>query len=74
MKDINKYSKIYIYDESSKNGGIFPIISQIKNLKKEFELITVPNEQIFLYYKSREEMLKKLGLSSEYLRKKLTRK
>ncbi len=74
VKDINKYSKIYIYDESSKNGGIFPIISQIKNLKKEFELITVPNEQIFLYYKSREEMLKKLGLSSEYLRKKLTKK
>ena len=36
--------------------------------------ITVPNEQIFLYYKSREEMLKKLGLSSEYLKKKLTKK
>ncbi|MDC1078664.1 transketolase C-terminal domain-containing protein [Candidatus Pelagibacter sp.] len=71
VNDINKHTKIYVYDESSKNGGIFPIISQIENLKKDFQLITAPNKQIFLYYKTREEILKKLGLLSENLKKKL---
>lgn len=55
-----KYNEIIIYDESSTNGGIAPIIQNTFakfSLKKELKYLCSPERQIFKYSQSREKIL-----------------
>lgn len=69
LKDISQYKKIFIYDESSRNGGITPIIFNIVQNKKNIQLITAPDKQLFIYFKDRKKILEKLKLDVKSLNK-----
>lgn len=65
-----KYNEIIIYDESSIDGGITPIIQNVFakfSLKKVLKCLCSPQRQIFKYSQSREKMLSMLKITKNNL-------
>ncbi len=72
LKDLRKYKNVVIYDESSYLGGISPIINSfiLKNkLNLKINYLTSPDKQIFLYSKNRDQLMNKLKIGKDDLRK-----
>jgi len=72
IKIIKEYENIIIYDESSKNGGITPILSNIfieNNLNLKVNIMASKDIQSFFYSQSREENLINLNLTEFKLKK-----
>lgn len=67
---IKKYKKIIVYDESSENGGIVPILNKIfiqNRLNRKIYTLTSSDKQIFDYFQDRGLMIKKLKLDKKSL-------
>ena len=67
---IKKYKKIIVYDESSENGGIVPILNKIfiqNRLNHKIYTLTSSDKQIFDYFQDRGLMIKKLKLDKKSL-------
>jgi transketolase len=65
-----KYNEIIIYDESSIDGGITPIIQNVFakfSLKKVLKYLCSPQRQIFKYSQSREKILSMLKITKNNL-------
>jgi transketolase len=65
-----KYNEIIIYDESSIDGGIAPIIQNVFakfSLKTVLKYLCSPQRQIFKYSQSREKMLSMLKITKNNL-------
>lgn len=65
-----KYNEIIIYDESSIDGGITPIIQNLFakfSLKKVLKYLCSPQRQIFKYSQSREKILSMLKITKNNL-------
>ncbi|WP_075484570.1 transketolase C-terminal domain-containing protein [Candidatus Pelagibacter communis] len=74
IKELKKYKKIILFDESSKFGGITPIILNMINdfsLKIKIDIMASKDEQIFRYSNTRDEFLKMLKLNEKNLQKLL---
>jgi transketolase len=74
LNTIKKYKKIVIYDESSKYGGITPIIANffIENkLNIDLEVLSSKDVQSFFYSQERYDVLKKMKICKEKLKKLL---
>ena len=70
MSLIKKYKKIIVYDESSENGGIVPILNKIfiqNRLNHKIYTLTSSDKQIFDYFQDRGLMIKKLKLDKKSL-------
>lgn len=75
VNNIKIYSKITIFDENTYSGGITPIIQKIiikYKLDIKINFLTLPDEQIFVYSNTREQMLKKFGLTEKNLKIKIS--
>ena len=72
IKIIKKYKNIIIFDENSKNGGIAAILSNIfieNSLHLKVKILASEDIQSFFYSQTREDILKRLGLNKEKLKK-----
>lgn len=72
IKECAKYKKIFIYDESTFNGGITNII--IRLMKEHYDLKNIkvlccPDIQLFKYSQNRDEIHKLLKIDKKFLEK-----
>ena len=72
INELKKNKKIIIYDESSANGGVIPIINNFilkKKLKLNIEYMASLDKQIFLYAKDRDILHQKLKIGPADLKR-----
>lgn len=71
FKELKQYKKIIIYDESSINGGITPVINNLilkKKLKLNITSLASSDNQIFFYSKDRSNIIKKIKIEKSNLK------
>ena len=72
LKEVKKFKKIIIYDESTISGGISPILINLfnkYNIKTKVKILASPDKQLFKYSLERLEILKFLKLNKSNLKK-----
>lgn len=72
IKEVKKFKKIIIYDESTICGGISPILINLFNkysIKTKVKILASPDNQLFKYSLERLEILKYLKIYKSNLRK-----
>lgn len=70
LNEIQKYKNIIIYDESSKSGGISPILSKLilrGRVKNKIYFLTSDDNQSFFYTQNRVDYHKKLKIDEKSL-------
>ena len=72
IKEVKKFKKIIIYDESTFSGGISPIIINLFNkydIKTKVQILASPDVQLFKYSLNRLDILKYLKIYKSNLRR-----
>lgn len=72
IREVNKYKKIIIYDESTISGGISPILISLFNkydIRIKVQILASPDIQLFKYSLERLDILKHLKIYKSNLRK-----
>tara|TARA_B100000575_G_C22993228_1_gene572604 strand:- start:50 stop:970 length:921 start_codon:yes stop_codon:yes gene_type:complete len=70
LNEIKKYKNILIYDESSKSGGISPILSKLilqKQIKSKIYFLTSEDSQSFFYTQNRNDYYRYLNIDDKSL-------
>ena len=72
IKEVRKFKKIIIYDESTISGGISPILINLFNkydIKTKVQILASPDVQLFKYSLDKLDILKYLKIYKSDLRK-----